>query len=120
MKARINRRSAVKAAAAAGGLLLLSEPATAAQPVPNRQPEERAAGLSGEWFNAGKLDQPCAIFQHGRVLLLVNEKGDMATAHMTEANQFSVLKGWGGNVTGQVVERGKVILWKGGGNWKRT
>jgi hypothetical protein len=36
--------------------------------------------LPGEWLYDGKEDQPCAIFQHGRVLLLVNEEGELLEA----------------------------------------
>jgi hypothetical protein len=52
-------------------------------------------------------------------LILINEKGDIATGQMTEAYQFNVLTGWKGEEVGKVTERGKVIAWKGGGNWKR-
>jgi hypothetical protein len=113
MSEQLDRRDAVKAVAAAGGLLLLAAPA------PADEPEAGSTALTGEWFNGGKLDQPCAIIQQGRVLILVNEKGDIATAQMTEANQFTVVRGWGGDEVGKVSERGKVIAWKGGGNWKR-
>ena len=112
MTEKTDRRDVVKTVAAAGGLLLLGGLATADEP-------EGANALSGEWFNGGKLDQPCAIFQQGRVLLLINEKGDIASAQMTEANQFTVLKGWQGESVGRLVERGKVIAWKGGGSWQR-
>src|SRR5262249_20490876 len=108
----LDRRDAVKTVAAAGGLLLMSGLASADQP-------EESTTLTGEWFNGGKLDQPCAIFQQGSVLLLINEKGDIASGQMTEANQFTVLKGWKDTVVGRVSERGKVISWKGGGSWKR-
>lgn len=112
MTEKLDRRGVAKTVAAAGGLLLLSSVASAEEPNEN-------APLAGEWFNGGKLNQPCAIFQHGRVLLLINEKGDIASGQMTEANQFAVLKGWDGGVVGRVGERGKVILWKGGGSWRR-
>ncbi len=112
MSDELARRDAVKAVAATGGLFLLSGLASARE-------RDEPGGLSGEWFNGGKLDQPCAILQMGRVLLLINEKGDLATGQMTEANQFTVLKGWGGSVVGRIVDRGKVIAWKGGGAWKR-
>jgi hypothetical protein len=112
MTESLDRRDAVKTVAAAGGLLLLSGLASADEP-------DEATALTGEWFNGGKFDQPCAIFQQGRVLLLINEKGDIASARMTDANQFTVLKGWDGEVVGRIVERGKVIAWRAGGNWRR-
>ena len=109
MRAKPGRREAV----AAGAALLLGGAATAQPPM------KVDDTLAGEWFNNGKLDQPCAIWQQGRVLLLINEKGDIATGHFTEANAFSIVKGWEGDLTGRVGDRGKTILWKGGGNWKR-
>jgi hypothetical protein len=112
MNEGLDRRDAAKAVAAAGGLLLLTGLGSTAQ-------ADDAGTLSGEWFNSGKLDQPCTIFQQGRVLLLINEKGDMAVAHMTEATGFTVIKGWGDGIAGRIHERGKVIVWKSGGHWKR-
>jgi hypothetical protein len=111
MTERLNRRDVAKTMAAAGGLLMLGGFASAARP-------EEHSTLAGEWFNGGKLDQPCAIFQQGRVLLLINENGDIATGRLIEPNKFAV-KGWADGVVGRIVERGKVIAWKGGGAWKR-
>jgi hypothetical protein len=111
MSAKPGRREAV----AAGAALLLGGTAAAQPPVPAKNDDT----LTGEWFNAGKLEQPCAVWQQGRVLILINEKGDLATGQFTEANQFSILKGWDGDLTGRVADRGKTIIWKGGGSWKR-
>jgi hypothetical protein len=58
MPEELDRRDAVKAVAAAGGLLLLGNSASADDPPP-------PTTLTGEWFNGGKLDQPCAIFNRG-------------------------------------------------------
>jgi hypothetical protein len=112
MSERLHRRDAAKAVAAAGGLLLLTGLGSAAE-------ADDDGTVTGEWFKDGKLEQPCAIIQQGRVLLLINEKGDMAVAHMTEANGFSVIKGWEDGVAGRIGDRGKVIRWKSGGEWKR-
>jgi hypothetical protein len=38
---------------------------------------------------------------------------------LTEANRFTVLRGWEDGVEGTIRERAKVIVWKGGGNWKK-
>jgi hypothetical protein len=111
MGKKLDRRAAAKAVAAAGGLFALGGAASAAQ--------KDAPGWAGEWFNGGKLDQPCAIFQHGRVLLLVNERGDLASAHLTEADKVSILQGWEPGYTGTLGDRGKTIAWKGGAEWKR-
>jgi hypothetical protein len=77
--------------------------------------------LPGEWLYDGKEDQPCAIFQHGRILLLVNEEGELATARLTEARKFVVLKGdgWEGGLVGELDEKGKAISWSNGTTWKR-
>jgi hypothetical protein len=112
MSENLDRRSAVTAAAAAGGLLLLGGSTSAAE-------SDDPNPLTGEWFNGGKLDQPCAIFQQGRILLLVNEKGDIATGQMTEANRFRVIRGWSEEEAGRVIDRGRVIAWRGGGTWRR-
>jgi hypothetical protein len=111
---KLMRRDVLKTvSAAAGGLLLLGGASSAAEP-------ERASKLAGEWLNNGKLDQPCAIFAQGRVLLLVNEKGDFAVGYITEANKFAVVKGgWGEGVEGEIAKGNNTINWKEGGTWKR-
>jgi hypothetical protein len=85
---KLPRRSMVKAAAAAGGLLLLGGVAGAAD-------ADKGSPWPGEWLYDGKEDQPCAIFRQGRVLLLVNENGELATGRITEAKKLVVLKGDG-------------------------
>jgi hypothetical protein len=112
MSEQLDRRNAVKAVAVAGGLLLLGGSVSADQ-------REEPITLTGEWLNGGKADQPCAIIQLGRVLLLINEKGTIATGQITDINQLTVLKGWDDELPGKVIARGKVILWKGGGRWRR-
>jgi hypothetical protein len=112
MRKEFDRRGAAKAVAVAGGLLLLGGSASADEP-------GEATTLRGEWFNGGKVNQPCAIFQQGRVLLLINENGDMASGQLTQANQVTVLKGWKQQVVGRIREQGRVIAWQGGGNWQR-
>ncbi len=115
MNARLNRRGAVKTAAAGAGLLLLAGSTSAAQ-------AERDNQFAGEWLNQGKLDQRCAIFQQGQVLLLVNEQGSLATGRLTQVNQFVVVKGegWDPGGVGTLVERGRTIAWRGGGAWRRA
>jgi hypothetical protein len=115
MTEKLRRRDLVKTVAAAGGLLVLGSAASAAEP-------DKAGKLAGEWFYDGKVDQPCAIFQHGRVLLLVNEAGELATARLTEAKKFVVLKGYGWGeegLVGKLDEKGKAIAWSNGTAWKR-
>jgi hypothetical protein len=109
---KLKRRHVVKAVAAAGGLLALGGLAGAAG-------LDKKNMLPGEWLYEGKEDQPCAIFQQGRVLLLVNEEGDLATARITEAAKFVVLTGWEEGLIGELATDGKAISWANGTTWKR-
>ena len=111
MTTNMKRREAVKAAAVAGGLFLLAGAAGSAEP-------EQKNKLAGEWLNEGRQDEPCAIFQHGRVLLLVNEHGDFATARMTETTKFAT-KGWEDGLAAELTKEGKEIAWTNGSTWKR-
>jgi hypothetical protein len=112
MTDKLKRRDVVKAVAAAGGLLALGGLAGAAEP-------DKKISLPGEWLHMGQEDQPCAIFQQGRILLLVNEEGEWATARFTEAKKFVVLKGWEEGLVGEVAKEGKAINWSNGTTWKR-
>ena len=119
MNDKLKRREVVRAVAAAGGLLVLGGAASAAEP-------DRPSKLAGEWLNEGKEDQPCAIFQQGRILLLVNEEGQLATARMTEGRKFVTVKGllvngegWEEGLVGELAEDGKTISWANGSTWKR-
>jgi len=114
MTEKLKRRDVVKAVAAAGGLLALGGLAGAAEP-------DKRIKLPDEWLHDGKEDQPCAIFQQGRVLLLVNENGELATGRITEAEKFVVLKGdgWKEGLVGELAKGGRVISWSNGATWKR-
>ena len=52
-------------------------------------------------------------------MLLVNEEGELATARLTEAKKFVVLKGWEEGLTGELDDKGKAIAWSNGTTWKR-
>jgi hypothetical protein len=112
MSEKPGRRGALKTAAAVGGLFLFGGAAGAA---PKPEPKDK---LAGEWLNEGRQDEPCAIFRHGRVLLLVNEHGDFATARMTAAGKFTV-KGWEDGLAGELAKEEKEIAWTNGSTWKR-
>ena len=112
MTEKLRRRDLVNMVAATGGLLLLGSVPSAAEP-------DKPSKLPGEWLYDGKEDQPCAIFQHGRILLLVNEEGEFATARLTEAKKFVVLKGWEEGLAGELDDKGKAIAWSNGTTWKR-
>jgi hypothetical protein len=109
MNPNLKRRDMVKSLAAAGGLLALGGAAVAAAPAE----KDKAAG---EWLMEGRKDEPCAVFQQGRVLLLANERGEFATAMMTEAKKFTV-KGWEDGLSGEFVDEGKKITWSNGTTW---
>ena len=115
MTAKLMSRDMMKAVAVAGGLLVLGYLACAASP------DEKNTKLSGEWLYEGKKDEPCAIFQRGRVLLLVNENGDLATGRITETRKIFVIRGdgWEEGLVGELVGRGKAISWTNGTTWKR-
>jgi hypothetical protein len=108
---KLRRRDLVKTLAAAGGLFVVGSVASPAEP-------DKTSKLPGEWLYDGKEDQPCAIFQHGRVLLLVNEEGEFATARLTEAKKF-VVHGWEEGLVGELDDTGKAIAWSNGTTWKR-
>jgi hypothetical protein len=112
MTEKLKRRDVVRAVAAAGGLLALGGLAGAAEP-------DKKISLPGEWLYDGKQDQPCAIFQQGRVLLLVNEEGELATGRLAEAEKIVVQKGWEEGLVGEVAKDGKAINWSNGTTWKR-
>jgi hypothetical protein len=114
MTEKFKRRDVVAAVAAAGGLLALRSLTGAAEP-------DKDNKLPGEWLYDGKEDQPCAILRQGRVLLLVNESGELATGRVTEAGKFVVLKGdgWEESLVGELAKDGKAISWGNGTTWKR-
>jgi len=110
----------------AGALFLLAAlaPATAHSPATDKKAPKSQAKQASQWPGErqfdGKEDQPCAIFQHGRVLLLVNEDGEYATGRITGANTLIVLKGdWEEGLTGTLIDNGKTISWGNGTSWKR-
>jgi hypothetical protein len=110
----------------ASGVFLPASPATAAGQTPAKQieppkaPAKEMSKWPGEWLMEGNADQPCAIFQHGRLLLLVNERGEFATARLTEAAKLVVLKGsWDEGLVGELADEGKTISWGNGSKWRR-
>jgi hypothetical protein len=115
MTKQLDRRGFVKATGAVGGLLVLGNGVTTAAA------EGDTHKLAGEWLMAGNNDLPCAIFQQGRVLLIVNENGDLATGRVTGRNKLVALKGtgWEPDLEGVLSQDGKTINWENGTMWKR-
>jgi len=81
-----------------------------AQPVQN---------LSDGWLYA---DQPCAIFQQGNLLLLVNEIGSIGVGLWSIKNTFVVIggAGWDLGLVAQVADLGKTINWSNNTTWTRN
>jgi RNA polymerase sigma-70 factor (ECF subfamily) len=109
-----------------GALFLLASPVPAPGQTPGKEkepqksPAKQANKWPGEWLLEGDADRPCAAFQNGRVLLLVNEEGEFATGRITEANKLVILKGmWEEGLVGELVDDGKTIAWANGTKWRR-
>jgi hypothetical protein len=96
---------------------LIGQPPGAKQKDPSTPPVKEASKWPGEWLLEGKEDQPCAIFQQGRVLLLVNERGEFTTGNITAENK--IVTRWEDGLVGELDEKGKTISWGNGTTWKR-
>ncbi|MCD6050068.1 MAG: hypothetical protein K0Q55_1471 [Verrucomicrobia bacterium] len=107
-----NRRTALKTVALAAGAFLSTE----ALALETKTSKLRPRTIPGSWKFS---DQPCAIFQQGPVLLLVNETGTLATGQFISSDTFKIIKGegWGIGMTGQLIENGKRIKWSDGAHW---
>jgi hypothetical protein len=112
MLKNLKRRDAIKAAIAGGGLLALhnANADTGALKVP---------ALAGDWQYQG---QPCAIFQQGPIMLVVDGKGSLGTARMTSENKFVILNGtgWHLGLEGTLAGDGKNINWSDDTTWTRV
>jgi hypothetical protein len=77
--------------------------------------------VPGEWLMDSHTDQPCAVFRQGAVLLIVNERGDLATGRMDGSGKLVVLKGggWKAGVTASVQDNGRSLVWSDGATWTR-
>ena len=89
--------------------------------VPGTGQESKAMQVAGEWHLGGLTEQVCAIFREGGVLLVVNERGDMATARLEGGNRVVVVKGagWEPGATAELRENGRVLAWRDGSVWLR-
>jgi hypothetical protein len=77
--------------------------------------------IGGAWFMEGNKSQPCAIFQAGRVLVLVNEHGALATGVVTGDDTFVIVQGsgWQSGLRCDIVDGGKTITARNGTIWRR-
>ena len=106
-----------------GALFLVSPPpaggeTTVNEKAPAKKLAKEASKWEGEWLFDGKEDQPCAIFQQGRVLLLVNERGETETGKITGKTKIDTR--WGESaVVGELKDEGKTISWANDTTWKR-
>jgi len=110
MAKNTNRREVLtKVAIAAGGLLALKSGASELSTF-------RVQSFAGSWLYEG---QPCAIFQQGLVLLVVNEGGSLATAQITGPNTFVIVAGagWDSGLVAEVVNHGRTINWSNNTIW---
>jgi len=111
MNKNMKRREAIKAAGiAAGGFLAWKGTASDF----NRSD---VRSFAGSWLYQG---QPCAIFQQGVILLVVNEVGSLATAKVTGPSEFTIWGGigWDSGLVAEVVNHGRTINWSNDTVWQ--
>ena len=84
-------------------------------------PQQVQAGIEGEWLLAGDPKLACAIFRQGSTLLIVNERGDLATALLEGETRIVNTKGsgWETGLTAEFRAGGKAIAWRDGTVWTR-
>jgi hypothetical protein len=77
--------------------------------------------LDGEWFMAGDGNRPCALFQRGRVLLVVNEQGSVATGRVIGPTTLQVIQGsgWQPGMRAELQDNGRALVWPDGSFWRR-
>jgi hypothetical protein len=77
--------------------------------------------LDGEWFMEGDRNRPCAIYQRGRVLLVVNEHGALGTGQTIGPTTIEIIQGagWLSGLRGEVQDNGRTLDWRNGTIWRR-
>lgn len=84
--------------------------------------EELTMDISGHWYFEGDKSCPCAIYQTGRMLVLVNEQGAIASGRVMDSNSNIVTlqgAGWQAGLVGELSPDHKQIAWRIGNTWKR-
>ena len=120
MKLKIATAALLMAGVLGSSMFLVAGMAPATEQGKEKPQEKEPSKWVGEWLFEGNADQPCAIFQHGKVLLMVNEEGDFETGRITEHTKIVTLKGaWEEGLVGELTDEGKTIRWGNGTTWKR-
>ena len=107
----INRRKLLALAGCGVAAVAATEPAGAQfdpLAIPNVQ---------GEWVNLAN-NRPCGVFQAGSILMMVNESGSIATAHV-QGNRFALMQGWNGAQLSGLIGN-NVIRFNNGSEWRRV
>lgn len=78
-----------------------------------------APAPAGAWIYN---DLPCAVFQEGEMLILINERGALASARKTGDRTFEVLAGdgWQTGLVGELDANGNSIRWYNRTTWTRA
>ena len=82
----------------------------------------QAPNIDGQWFSGGNPGLPCAIIQKDLILLIINEKGEMATGRFLSYQQFTTLaspSGWPAGLIGDLSDNLRTIAWRNGTTWAR-
>jgi hypothetical protein len=81
---------------------------------------EPIQNVGGEWLQNGDPSKPCAIFQVGRMMLLVNEHGSMATAVAVGPATLQIMQGtgWQPGLPADLRDD-RTLVWRNGGFWQR-
>ncbi len=78
--------------------------------------------IDGQWFMEGNPGLPCAIFQTDLMLLIINEKGDIATGRFLTDKEFITIAspaGWQVGLKGELADNLHTIAWRNSTIWRR-
>jgi hypothetical protein len=94
---------------------------TRSQPVASTRVDAAKGDVAGEWHIKNRPDQKTAIFRHGDVLLIVNERGDVASARLENAQRVIIRKGadWQDGSSADLRDAGQSLVWTDGSVWVR-
>lgn len=81
--------------------------------------ETGKSAFAGRWLMEGKAGLHCAIFRHGASLVVINEKGQLATAR-AKGTTLTVAKGdaWPLGLNAELRDGGRTLAWRNGTSWK--